>query len=64
MTQDTAPSVTRRGAEIRLEWPGLLVIAFDRADGLEIAQFASEAAVGWAEVEALVKDALLADHTP
>mgnify|MGYP005829663801 FL=1 len=57
---DTTPKITRCGGqEIRLEWPGLVVLAFDRGGEMEVGQFASEDVVTRAEVEARVRTALV-----
>ena len=61
MTQDNAPLMTRVGNQVRLEWPGLVVLAFDLCGEIEVGQFASEATVTRAEVEARVRDFLTAE---
>jgi len=39
MTPSDAPSIIRRNTQVRLEWPDLAVLVYDRPDGLEIGQF-------------------------
>lgn len=59
MTQENAQLMTRRGAEVLLEWPGLVVLAYDRPYGIESGQFASTGMVTRAEVEARARQALV-----
>lgn len=51
MTKDNTPLMTHRGAEIRLEWLGLVALALDRPDGIEVGQFASDYPVTRAEAK-------------
>jgi hypothetical protein len=55
------PDIRRDGSEIRLQWPGLVVLAYERPDGIEIGQFASAGRDVRADVEARVRKILLTE---
>lgn len=55
---NNTPIITWRDNETRLDWPDLAVLAYERANGIEVGQFWNPAGRTRREVETIVLAAL------